>query len=351
MKIALVAPFDESVPPQKYGGTELVVQILADELCAMGHSVTLFASGDSKTTAHLVPGLPKSIRTLPEARDEIIREGLEYMGIAKTIEALQKGRFDIVHNHLGWQLLLFNRLIAQPILTTIHRGLIFGYERYMYGYYKQLPYISISNSQRRPCPEFNFLATVYHGIQVDKFEFGLVPDDYLMFLGRIAPEKGPLQAIKIAKAAKKPLIIAAKIDPVNEEYYNRRIKPLIDGRQIQFVGEVNHPQKVKLLKKALALVSPIQWEEPFGLVNAEALACGTPVIGSPRGSLPEIIQEGKTGFLCRSVAEAAKRVADVCKINRAYCRQYAEQHFCARRMASQYVEAYTRVIKSQGATV
>lgn len=343
MNIALVAPFEETVPPRKYGGTELVVAILAEELQKMGHTVTLIASGDSTANVPIIPGVRRAIRVLPESRDVRTREAYGYRGIARAVHAIQQGAFDIVHNHIGWQFLAFRHLIKSPILTTLHGTLADEHENRMYRLYKNLPFVSISDSQRAPLPELRYEGTVHHGLQIEKFTFQPKSDDYLLFLGRFSPEKGPHVAIELAKRTGQKLIMAAKIDPTDEAFFNRRVKPHIDGKQIVNIGEVGHAAKVKLLGKARALISAIQWDEPFGLVNIEALACGTPVIALSRGALSEIITHGHVGFLCHNKKEMAAFIPKIASINRQDCRAYAEQRFCARRMALEYLGLYSKL--------
>ncbi len=344
LKIALVAPFEEPVPPKTYGGTERVVWNLARELVKLDHKVTLFASKDSKTTAKLIPSVKKAIRVLPEAKIPAVRQALNYQGLIKTVNQLQVGDFDIVHNHFGWQLLLFKDMIKQPIVTTLHGILSEPADNYMHNLFKNQSYISISNSQRQHAKQLNYVSTVYNGIDVERFTFNDNPKNYLLFLGRIHPHKGPEYAVKIAKKTNHKLIIAAKIDPLEQTYFEKKIKPLIDGKQIKFVGEVNHKSKVELLKNAKAMISPIQWDEPFGMTNIEALACGTPVISIARGSIPEILVDGVTGYICDNVSQMIKRVSYIPKINRADCREHVTQNFSAKHMALAYIEAYKKVI-------
>jgi glycosyltransferase involved in cell wall biosynthesis len=353
MRVALLAPFEEPVPPKKYGGTELVVSDLAEELMKMGHEVTLFASGDSKTTASLVPGVKKAIRVLKEAYNPITRSALNLEGLINSVEYINSHNFDIIHNHIGWQALLFKDQFKAPLLTTLHGSLdknlepkdFYENEFYMYQRYKKLNYVSISKSQRKHQSNLHYIDTIYHGINVDKFSYNANPKDYLAFLGRIHYQKGPEYAIEIAKKTGHQLVIAAKIAPEDEEYFKTKIKPLIDGKQIKFIGEVDHKQKVDFLKNAKALLSPIQWEEPFGLTNIEALACGTPVIAIGRGALNEIIEDGKVGYLCKTAKTMAKKVADIDKIDRLECRRYVEQKFTSRVEADKYVRIYKKLIK------
>lgn len=341
MKIALLAPFEERVPPRRYGGTEVVVYNLAAELDRMGHDVTVFASGDSKIAGRLVAVRPQPIGSGLRKR---VREAMTYQGLAKVVEVLSKEKFDILHNHIGWQALVFRDMFKLPMLTTLHWVLDNDCERTMYGFYKQMPFVSISNSQRKPLPDLNYKATIYHGLQLKKFIFSPKPADYLAFLGRFSPVKGPVEAIKIAKKTGMRLIMAAKINDFERDFYEDKIKPLIDGDQIVYIGEVNHAEKVKLLGGAKALLSPLLWAEPFGLTNAEALACGTPVIGTRRGSLPEIIKDGQVGFLRDTVDEMANCVTLLGQINRFECREYAEARFSAERMAGDYLRVYARTI-------
>lgn len=345
MRIALVSPFEESVPPKSYGGTELVVSNIAEELVRRGHEVTLIAPGDSQTAARLLPVFPRSIRS-----DETMlryRDRFKFIGTGRVVDMLRREAFDIVHNHLGWRLLAFMHLIETPMLTTLHGPLTGEDQRVTFGEYKTANYVSISNNQRAGMPDLHFVANVYNGIAVDKFKLGPPERSYLAFLGRMSPEKGPVEAIKIAKASGSQLRMAAKIDPVDAAYFEREVKPLIDGKQIQFIGEVNHERKLSFLGNAAALLMPINWEEPFGLVVPEAMACGTPVIGLRRGSLPELIIDGKVGFICSTLDEMVQRVADVGTIDPQVCRHHVIDNFSIARMVDGYLEAYTLVAECQ----
>ncbi len=347
MKIALLAPIEESVPPQKYGGTERVVDLLAKELVKLGHDVTLLASGDSKTPAKLVPCSKYAIRTLPASNDLSLRRALNLQGLSKALDYLHKHDFDIIHNHFGWQFLMFCSSLKAPHVTTLHGTLnkkLEPTEYKMHGSYKKYPMISISNSQRKHSPCLNYIDTVYNGVDVSTFTFNNNPKNYLAFLGRFSPAKGPDKAIDIAKKTNQKLIMAAKIDPLDYQYFNKKIKPLIDNKQIIYIGEVNHRKKVELLKNAKALISPITWDEPFGIVNIESLACGTPIITINRGSIPEILNK-KVAFLCKNSEEMIKRVDQVYKINRKECRKHVEKHFTGQLMAEGYLKAYKRIIK------
>lgn len=350
MKIALLSPFEEPVPPPKYGGTERIVYTLAEEFVALGHDVTLYASADSQTSARLVPCTPRGIRTLAEAKDPATRQALNLHALATALQHARDTTYDIIHNHFGWQTLLFNSFLDWPIVTTLHGTLdkaLMPTEHKMHNYFREAPFISISNSQRRHSPKLNYLDTVYHGIHPEEFEFNDRPHDYLAFLGRIHPQKGPVHAIKLALKTGQKLVIAAKIDPDNVGYYKKQVRPLIDGKQIVFIGEVGHDEKVRLLKNARALLSPLQWDEPFGITNIEAMACGTPVITLRRGSMAEIIDDGRTGFLCRTPREMAAAIGRIDEIDRAYCRAQVEAGFTARGMAQKYIRVFEELLKKQ----
>ena len=333
------------MPPPKYGGTELVVYNLVEELVRLGHDVTLLASGDSQTSAKLVPCVPASVRTLPEASHYSIRTALNYSGLARALRTIQGKRFDILHNHIGWPVLIFSDFVRCPMVTTMHGTLAERSEHYIYNKFGSERFISISMAQRRPLPHINYIANVYNGIDVSRFRFTSQPKDYVAFLGRIHPDKGPKQAIAIARRLGLKLIIAAKVDPTDEAYFKREIEPEIDGRQVVFLGEVGHSAKVELLRHARALLSPIQWDEPFGLVNTEAMACGTPVMTMARGSIPEIVVDKKVGVVANSEQELVQRWPEVAAINRWECRRHVEANFSLSTMTEGYLAAYRRTIE------
>lgn len=355
MKIALLAPFEESVPPYKYGGTELIVYYLA-QILSKKHSVFLLATGDSKTKANLVPIFPRSIRKEKISQDIQIRESLKYVGTAKVVQELKKINPDIIHNHLGWRFLPFVPFFKIPVLTTLHGPLNIPYQQFVYSQFKNFPFVSISNSQRKPFKVLNFVATVYNGIDVKQFNFNDKPKgDYFAFLARMSPEKGPLQAIQAAKKAGIKLKMAAKVDIVDKIYFERKIKPLIDGKQIRFIGEIGAKEKNEFLKNAKGLLCPLQWEEPFGLFMIEAMACGTPVIAFNRGSVPEIIKNGETGFICKpndlnSMVKAIKKVYQMPEKEyskmRYLCRKHVEKNFTAEKMVSEYEKIYKKIVKA-----
>ena len=343
MNIAILAPFEESVPPQKYGGTELVVYNLTEELIKLGHQVTLVAAGNSRVSARLVKVFETSVREMPDAADMNFRNAYKYIGVGKVAEYFNQNRFDVIHNHLGWRLLAFENLLSSPVITTLHGPLDVPYQQKVYGTYKTSNYVSISLSQRRPLPELNFVANVYNGLEMPKFKFFAQPKDYFAFLGRMSPEKGPVQAIQAAKAAGVKLVMAAKVDSVDKAYFEKEVKPLIDGEQIKFIGEVDHAGKLELLGGAKALLGLIQWEEPFGLFFTESMACGTPVIAMNRGSVPELIVNGQTGFICNTQEEAVSAISKIGSLDRQVCYEHVAKNFSSTRMAEGYLAAYQKV--------
>lgn len=346
MKIAQLVPVEEAVPPIKYGGTELIASNITEELVKRGHEVHLLASGGSNTSAKLIKIFDQPIRELtPNLEDAKLREAFKYMAIARAIKHINDSGFDIVHNHVGWRTLPFEPLFNAPVVTTLHSPMDENFIQNVYRQFAAANYITISDSQRKPMADLNFVKTVYNGIRVDTFEFNNHPRDYVAFLGRMSPEKGPKQAIMAAKAAGVKLIMAAKVDAVDQNYFKSEIEPLIDGDQIKFIGEVDHSGKVALLKDALALLALIQWEEPFGLFMTESMSCGTPVIATMRGSVPELVEHGKNGLIVENTAEAAANaIKAIGHIDRAQCRKIAEEKFSVTAMVDGYIDAYKKVI-------
>jgi len=343
MKIAQVAPLSESVPPHRYGGTERVVSYLTEQLVRQGEEVTLFASGDSKTAARLVPICPRSLRS-GKAVDSLSHH------IVMLEEVFQRlDQFDIVHFHIDYLHFPMSRRASFPHVTTLHGRLDLPDLPPLYHQFTDMPVVSISHSQRRPLPQAKWVGTVYHGIPADSFSFQEKPENYLLFLGRISPEKRVDRAIEIARRTGRKLKIAAKIDRVDRYYFNKHIKHLLNEPFIEFIGEVGHVEKNKLLGGASALLFPIDWPEPFGLVMIEALACGTPVIGFPCGSVPEIIVEGETGFLVEDIDRAVEAVGKIQQISRARCRREFEQRFTDRHMAQDYVRIYQQLLSRSSA--
>ncbi|MFH1656815.1 MAG: glycosyltransferase family 4 protein [Candidatus Nealsonbacteria bacterium] len=347
MKIVQIATFEESIPPKKYGGVELVVYNIIQELIKRGHQVSLIASGDSKTKARLLPIFPKALRIYPEAQNIKTRDSLKFIGVGKVLEHLKNIDVDIIHNHLGWRLLAFSPIIETPIVTTLHGPLYPAYQKLVYGKFKKNNYVSISKNQREPFPDLNYVGNVYNGIDTSIFPFNKTPKNYLAFLGRMSPEKGPIEAIKIAKKAKMELIMAAKVDIVDKKYFEEQVKPLIDGKQIKFIGEVNHKGKIKLLKNAKALIAPIQWREPFGLFLIEPMACGTPTIVFNRGSAKEIVKDGKTGFVVKNINEAVAAIKKIDQIDRKECQKHVEKNFSIEKMTDGYEKIYNDILKKK----
>jgi len=348
MHIAMVAPVDEAVPPITYGGTEIVVANLIEELVRLGHQVTLFATGGSHTQAKLYELFPEPARSMPLAKNDRAREALRIVGVGKALEQLASEQFDVVHNHTGWRMLPFTALVKAPVVTTIHTTFVNNFEADLYAMYRDANYISISLNQRKPRPELNYVANVYNGIRAQDFVFqprAQETEPYFAFLARMSPEKGPLEAIQIAKKAGVKLIMATKIDPVDQEFYETKIKQHIDGKQIMNIGEIGPREKTAFLGGARALLAPIQWEEPFGLFFVEAMLSGTPVIAMRRGSTSELIQDGVTGFLCETVDEAVAKIPQVDGLDRRACYDHALANFSAKKMAQDYVAAYEKVIK------
>jgi glycosyltransferase involved in cell wall biosynthesis len=340
MRIAQIAPLWERVPPPAYGGIELVVGLLTDELVNRGHEVTLFASGDSITRAKLSAVHPQALRLDPTVKECGIYELLQ---LAQVYE--RAGEFDLIHSHIGCSALPYTRLTKTPTVHTLH-GIFTPDNQKMYGYAKAQPYVSISDAQREPKLGLNCVATVYNSIDVASHKFFPTPDApaYLAFLGRISPEKGPIQAIEIAKATGIPLKMAGKVDPVDMEFYEREVKPLIDGEFIQFLGEADHNMKNNLMGRAIATLFPIQWREPFGLVTIESMAAGTPVIAMGLGAVPEIVAHGYSGFICNNVAECIAAVSQVPSISRSACREYVEHNFGVDSMTNGYEAVYQAVL-------
>jgi len=336
MRIAQISPLFEAVPPKLYGGTERVVYSLTEELVAMGHDVTLFASGDSVTSATLAPMRDQALRLDPSVKDWVAI----YYRMVEMIYR-RKDEFDVLHFHIDYfPLSLFTRQNT-PYLTTIHGRLDLPELMETYGAFPNAPFVSISDSQRKPIPDLNWVRTVLHGMPANLLKPQPVKQEYGAFLGRVSPEKGLDRAIQIAGKAGLKLKVAAKVDNADKEYYDTIIKPLIKGNSnVEFIGEINDAQKPEFLSGAHALIFPINWPEPFGLVMIEAMACGTPVIAFNCGSVPEVIDPGVTGFIVNDIDEAVKAVGKVHRLDRARVRATFDRRFTARRMAEDYVDLY-----------
>lgn len=341
MRIAQIAPLAEAVPPKLYGGTERVVSWLTEELVALGHDVTLFASGDSETTARLIPGSPRGLR-LEKINDHTASNIVMLDQVRQRAE-----EFDVIHCHIDLLQYPIFKDMAHKVVTTMHGRLDWPDYMPVYRAYPHMPLVSISNNQRLPMPSnSNWLATVYHGLPSHVCPFRPETGKYLAFLGRISPEKRPDRAIEIAKAAGLPLKIAAKVDHADRDYFKEVIEPMLDHPLIEFIGEINETQKCDFLGEAIALLFPIDWCEPFGLVMIEAMSAGTPVIGWRNGSVPEVIGDGVSGVIVDSMDEAFAAVDRVRAMDRATVRAYFESRFTATRMAEGYLEAYETMIAS-----
>jgi len=348
MKIALIAPPWLSVPPVGYGGTEIIVHHLTEGLVKCGHEVTLFASGDSKTSAKLVSVFPKALGNSGEIKSDPLKPLLSYIDCFE-----RAGEFDVIHNHAQYYAMFLAGLVKTPVVHTLHgsfakeytpEGKILTLRRF-----KNNNFVSISNFQRNDMPDLNYIATVYNGIDTSEIEFSDKKGDYLFWMGRITEKKGPVDAIKVAKKLGMRLKMAAVIDSNQEDYFEKEVKPLIDNKLITFEGEVTRKGKSDLLKNAFCTLFPIHWEEPFGLVMAESMAGGTPVIAYDRGSVREVVKDKKTGFIVEEgegiegLAEAVKKID---KINRQECRDYVEENFSVGKMVDGYEKVYSSLVRN-----
>ena len=338
MRIAQVAPLYESVPPRLYGGTERVVSYLTEELIHQGHDVTLFASGDSTTSATLIAPCERALRLDPACQDSLAYH------IVMLDEVFRRGGdFDVIHFHIDYLHFPVSARTHISHVTTLHGRLDLPELPRVYHQFPDAPLISISDAQRRPLWWANWIATVGHGLPVDLLTFQDKPRRYLAFLGRVSPEKGIDQAIEIAKRANMPLRIAAKVDKADQQYFTSHVKPLLDHPLIEFIGEISDHEKQDFLSEAYALLFPIDWPEPFGLAMIEAMACGTPAIAYSRGSVPEVIDDGVTGFIVDNIDEALNAIRRVEGLNRTACRAVFEKRFTAARMTRDYLAEYARM--------
>ena len=344
MRIAQIAPLAESCPPKLYGGTERIVHFLTEELVRQGHEVTLFASGDSQTAGELVPCVPRALRLVDGAQNLVPH----HLSLVERVRR-RLDDFDIVHFHID---LFHYPAISSwrtPTITTLHGRLDLPELYDCYRAFSDVPLISISNNQRLPLPPVNWIDTIYHGLPEDMLPYNPDGGDYLVFLGRISPEKRPDRAIEIAVRSGKRLKIAAKIDNVDREYWEQKIEPLVEAHDnVEYLGEVNEDQKAELLGNAGALLFPIDWPEPFGLVMIEAMSCGTPVVAWRNGSVPEVIENGRTGRIVGNLDEAVIAVDEVLALPRVEVRSAFEEQFTVRRMAADYVRVYERLITGHG---
>jgi glycosyltransferase involved in cell wall biosynthesis len=349
MRIAQVAPPFESVPPARYGGTERVVSTLTEELVRRGHEVTLFASGDSRTSASLVPTVERALwHQTPLVKDFAPYWAITLGHVWEHIE-----EFDVVHSHLDYFAYPMARAAVRPVVTTLHGRLDLPEQQPLYRHFRDVPLVSISDSQRSPIPDANWVATIYHGIELDEFTFNSKMGGYVAFLGRISPDKGLDTAIRVARRAGVPLLIAARMplphfhDPnarVDWEYWESEIQPLLEGRQVELLGQLAGKDKDEFLRNAAALLFPVRWPEPFGLVMVESLACGTPVLALNGGSVPEVIEDGVTGFIRETEDELVDALGRIADLDRTRCRAEAERRFSPAAMVDAYEGVYARVV-------
>ena len=373
MKIALIAPVEETVPPQRYGGTEWIIYAIAHGMGKKGHQVDLYAAKDSRKEDgyNLIPIVPQSLRSdVAFANNLKLRETGKLMAIAHTLELIKTRKYDIIHNHASWRFLTFANLLSPtPIDTTHHIPLSIDYQRIVFTKHKDLPSISISDNQRKDLPHLNFVGTVYNAI--DLKHYPVIGDETkpqypnMLYLARMSPDKGAIEAASTALRSKRRLIVAAKIDETDKPYF-ANFKPLIDNKLVMFVGELDYKRKLEYLQTARCLLAPIKWEEPFGLMFIEAMACGTPVVTFGRGSVPEIIKDGETGFivnysdddirgnflvkktgidgLCEAVEKIYGMPEEQYKQMRKNCRTHVEKYFTFERMVDEYEEAYKKIL-------
>ncbi|SKA24042.1 Glycosyltransferase involved in cell wall bisynthesis [Enhydrobacter aerosaccus] len=343
MRIAQIAPLTEAIPPKLYGGTERVVSWLTEELVELGHDVTLFASGDSLTKAKLEPMWPQALRLDGAVRDPVAL----HMAMLEHVRQ-RADEFDVLHFHLDYYpFSLFSRQSA-PFVTTLHGRLDLPEHQAVFDAFPSVPVISISHSQRKPLPQAHWVKTIHHGLPENLLTPRPVKGDYLAFLGRMAPEKAPDQAIRIAVRCKMPLKLAAKVDPVDRAYFEHEIEPMLKLPGIEFIGEISDREKSGFLSGARALLMPIDWPEPFGLVMIEAMACGTPVVAYGSGSVPEIVEDGLTGLIVKNEVEAADAIRDrLDLLSRQKIRARFEERFTARRMAEEYLEIYRGLVTNE----
>jgi glycosyltransferase involved in cell wall biosynthesis len=345
VRIAQVAPLFESVPPKAYGGTERVVSYLTEALVALGHDVTLFASGDSVTTAQLVPAIDRAVRLHPRRPDWLVWHTIMLDRVMQQAPA-----FDVIHFHVDFMQYPLARRCATPSLTTLHGRLDLPDLQPLHQHFREHPLVSISDAQRLALPDANFVATVHHGVPAQLYAFHPQPQDYFAFVGRISPEKRVDRAIEIALATGTRLRIGAKVDTADQVYFEQRVRPLLGHPLIEYVGEVDEARKHELIGNARALLFPIDWPEPFGLVMIEAFACGTPVIAYRSGSVPEIMQHGVTGYIVSNQMQAIEAARRIDRIDRRRCRKAFEKRYTSEAMANRYLDVYSTVTSASAAT-
>jgi glycosyltransferase involved in cell wall biosynthesis len=335
MRIAQISPLYESVPPREYGGTERVVSFLTDELVRIGHDVTLFASGDSVTPARLAPMVPRALRLDPDSVDSLAHHILMLERVLAVAD-----EFDIIHYHIDYLHFPLSRRMPVPTVTTLHGRVDIADLQPLYHEFREMPVVSISDAQRVPLPHANWQRTIHHGLPDDLYVPGDGSGGYLLFVGRISPEKRVDRAVEIARQAGCRLRVAAKVDAADQQYFEKEIAPLLDEPFVDFMGEVGEDLKGGLLGNARALLFPIDWREPFGLVMIEAMACGTPVIAWPEGAVPEVLTDGVTGFLVTTIEDAAAAVGRATSLDRRGIRDEFKRRFTVQRMCREYLEVY-----------
>lgn len=339
MKIAQVSPLFESVPPKAYGGTERVISYLTEELVRQGHEVTLFAAGDSTTSATLTAAVPQSIR-----QDTGRQAWLAYHSIQMDLVRSMADTFDVIHFHTDYLHFPLARTLRTPHLTTVHGRQDLPELVPLYRHFNEIPLVSISDSQRSPVPWANWCDTVHHGLPTDLYGLRSAPGKYFVFIGRVSREKRVDRAIDIARRCGVPLYIGAKIDDIDKPYFDEHVKPLFNDPLVTYLGEVGDQAKRELLEHACALLFPIDWPEPFGLVLIESLACGTPVVAYGHGAIPEIMEDGVTGFVVTNQDEAVRAAQNIDSIDRTRCREVFERRFTVARMAQDYLRIYQRLL-------
>jgi glycosyltransferase involved in cell wall biosynthesis len=335
VRIAMLAPLYEAVPPRQYGGTERVIYYLTEELVRRGHDVTLFAAGGSRTSARLVEVCPRPLNGSARPVDPLAAHVLQ-LGLAYD----QGAEFDLIHSHCDFRAFPFARLTGFPTVSTNHNRLDTPENLALARCYPESPITALSASHQRQLPYANWLGVCYNGVPVEQFPFAEQAGDYLAFAGRLSPEKGPLEAIEVAERTGIPLRIAAKVNEWERDYFERQIRPHLSSPLVEYVGELGEDDKRSFLAGALALLFPISWAEPFGMVMVEAMAAGTPVLAYPAGAVPEIVDDGATGYVCPDLATMVARIPDVLRLDRARCRQHAAQRFSAGAMADAYERMY-----------
>lgn len=346
MKIALLAPPYLPVPPSGYGGTERIVYYLAEGLVKRGHNVTLFASGDSKTKAQLFSTFQKAIGNSGEIKNKPNYPLLQYIDCFS-----RASNFDIIHNHAQYYAMFLAELVKTPVVHTIHgsfaKGEVPEDKRMTLERFRHHFFVSISFNQREPLPDLNWVETVYNGIDISEYPFAGKKGEYLLWVGRITAKKGPVEAINVAKHLRRKLKIAAVIDPIDQEFFEKEVRPLIDGKMIEFIGELDDREKGDVYGNAYCTLYPIHWHEPFGLVMAESMACGTPIVAFDIGSVPEIVIDGKTGYIVTDVERMVEAVLKIDRIDRLACRKRVEENFTVEKMVTGYERVYRKVLGSR----